>query len=676
MKTKLKIYITLASILCWVNFSCTEDVIVKETSSLRSSSLLSAEVVTIKLEQAGTLAEKIGDKKSTVESLVLSGPFNAVDVRCLREMSYLKYLDMEDVDIVDSEETYVVNYYSYDMAVKTEKNVIGDYMFWVMPSLVSVVLPKNTEKIGNCVFRRYEYNETHLETVVIPNTVKTIGNEAFRACVNLKNITLPKELESMGRWVFRDCRSLEQLFIPNTLRKIEEGCFIDCLKLKSITIPANMVMSTGGQFNGCSNLANINIDGQYNSIANSFFQGCGLMSFIIPEGVKSIGDNAFQNTKIISVSIPNTVVSIGNKAFDNTLLTSIVIPNSVTDLGSSALSNCSVLSSVILSSSLSTLKDNLFANDGSLRGIIIPSSVTSIDYDVFLNTGLETLVLPSSVRKVVRMAGWNKLPNLTSLFWDASCDCGNDGIFFSDNCLVYISNNAAIPPSWKNVIVKGTAESISLVEGVAYNCPKDFYAKKITFKKNFSMKTGNGEAAGWETIVLPFAATTIKNSSGDILAPFDSDVAGVKNFWLRELTTGGFKDVKTIEANKPYIIAMPNNSNYDSKYNITGDITFEAQNITVKATPNELKSISGPSFSMSPVYQNLPRANQIYVINEEQEFEGAKPGSIFVRNLRDLKPFEAYITPNGVAPSSLRMIRIDGPVRTKSASDNSLKNKM
>ena len=224
-----------------------------------------------------------------------------------------------------------------------------------------------------------------------------------------------------------------------------------------------------------------------------------------------------------------------------------------------------------------------------------------------------------------------------------------------------------MPPSWKNVIVKGTAESISLVEGVAYNCPKDFYAKKITFKKNFSMKTGNGEAAGWETIVLPFAATSIKNSSGGILAPFDSDVAGAKNFWLRELTTGGFKDVKAIEANKPYIIAMPNNSNYDSKYNITGDITFEAQNITVKATPNELKSVSGPSFSMSPVYKNLPRANQIYVINEEQEFEGAKPGSVFVRNLRDLKPFAAYITPNGVAPSSLRMIRIDGPVRTKSA---------
>ena len=83
-----------------------------------------------------------------------------------------------------------------------------------------------------------------------------------------------------------------------------------------------------------------------------------------------------------------------------------------------------------------------------------------------------------------------------------------------------------MPPSWKNVIVKGTAESISLVEGVAYNCPKDFYAKKITFKKNFSMKTGNGEAAGWETIVLPFAATSIKNSSGGILCLlYTSDAA-------------------------------------------------------------------------------------------------------------------------------------------------------
>ena len=94
MKTRLKIYITLASILCWVNFSCTEDAIVKETSSLRSSSLLSAEVVTIKLEQAGTLAEKIGDKKNTVENLVLSGHFNVVDLIFIRSMPYLMVLDI------------------------------------------------------------------------------------------------------------------------------------------------------------------------------------------------------------------------------------------------------------------------------------------------------------------------------------------------------------------------------------------------------------------------------------------------------------------------------------------------------------------------------------------------------------------------------------------------------
>ena len=82
MKTRLKIYITLASILCWVNFSCTEDAIVKETSSLRSSSLLSAEGVNIKFEQAGEFGGKIWGKKKKMEKLVLFWAFYWVDL-CL-----------------------------------------------------------------------------------------------------------------------------------------------------------------------------------------------------------------------------------------------------------------------------------------------------------------------------------------------------------------------------------------------------------------------------------------------------------------------------------------------------------------------------------------------------------------------------------------------------------------
>lgn len=674
METKFNAYIILLLFSCLSFFSCTEDIELKTISSLRNTSLLSAETVTIELDQAGTLAEKIGDKKETVESLVLSGPFNAVDVRCIREMPYLKYLDMENVDIIDSEETYVVNYYSYDRAVKTEKNVIGDYMFWVVPSLVSVVLPKNTEKIGNCVFRRYEYNETHLETVVIPNTVKTIGNEAFRGCMNLKDISLPKELESLGQCVFTDCRSLEQLLIPSTIRKVGINAFSNCVNLRSVTLPADLVQMGGALFEGCSNLAEMNIEGTYTFIANGFLKGAGLSSFIIPEGVITIGDEAFQNSGLKSISIPNSVTSIGRHAFYGTLLKSITIPNSVTNLGNEVFMNCEDLSSVSLSANLSTLKSGLFENTHSLKSIIIPNSVKTIESYVFAGSGLESLTIPSTVINVEPIAYFPGLPNLTSLIWDSSCNCEDNMVYqMPKNCLVYVSTNAAMPTSWKNVIVKGTAENISLVEGVAYNCPKDFYAKKITFTKNFAMKTGNGEAAGWETIVLPFTPTVIKDNTGATLSPFDSNVTNAKNFWLRELSDVGFKDAKTIEANKPYIIAMPNNSDYDSKYNIEGNVVFEAQNITVKATPDNLTTTSGPSFSMFPVYKTLPKANQVYVINKGQVFEGAKPGSVFVRNLRDLEPFEAYITPNGAAP---RMIRIDGPVQTKSVDGNALKNKM
>ncbi len=670
MKTRLKIYITLASILCWVNFSCTEDAIVKETSSLRSSSLLSAEVVTIKLEQAGTLAEKIGDKKNTVENLVLSGPFNAVDLICMRSMPYLKVLDMRDVSIQSGGGTYSVSLNWWGQNLSLSDNIVGPCMFFELRKLESVILPKSITDIDSRAFGEV----SNLQSIEIPQTVKFIANDAFYNCLKMVEVLLPKNLESIGSGVFSGCVSLEKMTIPNSVKEIGSDIFRDCTNLKSVTIPAGFVpMDSKHIFNGCSNLSTLNIDGKYTSIGDQFFYRAGLTSFDVPEGVISIGNGAFQNSKITSISIPNTVTSIDRQAFRNTQLTSITIPNSVTSLGGYALCDCGNLASVTLSSNLSTLEECLLVN-ACLKSLVIPSSVTTIKNRALDDTGLESLTIPSTITNI---GGNNELSQLTSLIWDSPINCDNEYVIrIPSNCLVYVSTNAAMPPSWKNVIVKGTAESISLVEGVAYNCPKDFYAKKITFKKNFSMKTGNGEAAGWETIVLPFAATSIKNSSGGILAPFDSDVAGAKNFWLRELTTGGFKDVKAIEANKPYIIAMPNNSNYDSKYNITGDITFEAQNITVKATPNELKSVSGPSFSMSPVYKNLPRANQIYVINEEQEFEGAKPGSVFVRNLRDLKPFEAYITPNGVAPSSLRMIRIDGPVRTKSASDNSLKNKM
>lgn len=221
MKTRLKIYITLASILCWVNFSCTEDAIVKETSSLRSSSLLSAEVVTIKLEQAGTLAEKIGDKKNTVENLVLSGPFNAVDLICMRSMPYLKVLDMRDVSIQSGGGTYSVSLNWWGQNLSLSDNIVGPCMFFELRKLESVILPKSITDIDSRAFGEV----SNLQSIEIPQTVKFIANDAFYNCLKMVEVLLPKNLESIGSGVFSGCVSLEKMTIPNSVKEIGSDIF-------------------------------------------------------------------------------------------------------------------------------------------------------------------------------------------------------------------------------------------------------------------------------------------------------------------------------------------------------------------------------------------------------------------------------------------------------------------
>ena len=75
-----------------------------------------------------------------------------------------------------------------------------------------------------------------------------------------------------------------------------------------------------------------------------------------------------------------------------------------------------------------------------------------------------------------------------------------------------------------------------------------------------------------------------------------------KRFWLRELQADGtYKDVTAIEANKPYLIAMPNAEEYASEYCISGNVTFEADNVSLGETP-EIVPTDGGAYSMYGTY--------------------------------------------------------------------------
>jgi len=102
---------------------------------------------------------------------------------------------------------------------------------------------------------------TSLESIVIPNSVKSIGHGAFYHCSSLKSITIPKGVTTISTLAFAECSSLESIVIPDGVTTIGGNAFRDCTSLTSITIPASVVSIGNSAFLNCTNLTTVNYTG-------------------------------------------------------------------------------------------------------------------------------------------------------------------------------------------------------------------------------------------------------------------------------------------------------------------------------------------------------------------------------------------------------------------------------
>lgn len=210
------------------------------------------------------------------------------------------------------------------------------------------------------------------------------------------------------------------------------------------------------------------------------------------------------------------------------------------------------------------------------------------------------------------------------------------------NLLVYVTEASKAPSGVQNLIINGTAAEIILTDASGNNnfyCPQSFTAQSISYTRNFSQATQIDVCQGWETISLPFTVQSIRHQANGALVPFGAGNNGYP-FWLRQLSNSGLSRATAIEANRPYLICMPNNTVYPSVYNQAGNITFSATNVTVPVTSEQ--TASGAGVTLRPAFQQVAQSGSVYALNVGEARGEYPEGSVFERNYREIRPFQAY----------------------------------
>ncbi|MDP4177844.1 MAG: leucine-rich repeat protein [Bacillota bacterium] len=205
---------------------------------------------------------------------------------------------------------------------------INDFAFYGCSSLTSITIPNSVTEIGYEAF----YGCSTLTSITIPNSVTTIDDSSFYGCTKLSQINVNDDnpnYSNVDGVLYNKLKTTlinypvgkanSNFIIPNSITSIGNDAFYGCSSLTSITIPNSVTCICGDAFYGCTSLTSITIPNSVTYIGLMAFYDCfSLTSITIPNSISSIGTNTFYGcSSLTSITIPSSVTSICQDAFDN-----------------------------------------------------------------------------------------------------------------------------------------------------------------------------------------------------------------------------------------------------------------------------------------------------------------------------------------------------------------------
>ncbi|MDE6636706.1 MAG: leucine-rich repeat domain-containing protein, partial [Muribaculaceae bacterium] len=297
-------------------------------------------------------------------------------------------------------------------------------------------------------------------------------------------------------------------------------------------------------------------------------------------------------------------------------------------------------------------------NDSDYRYILTMDSLRYLDIEkvndahipegAFQDSKLISISLPSDLAEYGNGI-FSGASCLSSVKWNSRTQNMDNRVtdcLANPNALVYVPSDIDVAQYHAlNVVTDGRATSVILNYGFPYYAAWDVRADNVSMTREFRQETGIGVCQGWETVVLPFSPTLITHEMNGETTPFaawDGDTQGKKPFWLYTSTTEGWEKASEIEACVPYIISMPNNSDYVDNFNLAGRITFSASDVDLG--PDSSVAISTPWMERTEFEGTfMPVAEKaILTLNVADNLGEYLPGSTFVPNDYAI-PFSAYV---------------------------------